>query len=726
MATGGRGNPGWWIPLDPRAERAERRNMVREEQERQMLRDQGVDISEMQVIGNGENADTRGQYNEADDFQDGDHRFEDADGLELRLSDSGESFEEEDESEGQRSSHSLDQAGIKASGISLEKQLEERTLRLREERDKIDELFSDIERRQALTEQRGAYLAQRREDFERHLHEKEAQMRKDMQEKLKAELYSQSMSLLQKMEEETVAKKKLAEDRQKEIAQREYEITQAEDRWNEEKKQMEQASIERLKAEYEQEQKKRQVASGARPKEIKQERIDLKEIKEDRTLTRTNKNTASKTEDRQSDWHERYSEQIPHRDRNRHMTFASENQNQVYGEPRNRTVDRSTDKLSHTVNDREITDRATVRERQVDKRQQRLQKQGSVNIDQYNEYSRGIVNSPGSSYNRNSLGADTERFGMHGYTLADEGLTKASIGIFSGAEPRPKNEGSFEDWKLEAESLIAAHRYSDLAITQAMRKSLRVPAKKVLLPLGPTATPMEILNRLQSVFGYVASCDAIIEEFYTSEQMPDESVADWGIRLEDILQKAIDKGHKIETSKNDTLRRKFWRSLYSQELKNATKIHFETIKDFDELQIKVRIEEHEINARETKRSLETKKKTGKTAVQHQPVFKENDEQMTMLKSMMEQMKIMNKEMQELKARETQPQHYESNYRGRGRQRGGQQQDDTYYRGRGRGRGSGRGKNWQQYDDRQTSEETETEETAKKETVEKKGKDQLNQ
>ena len=244
MATGGRGNPGWWIPLDPRAERAERRNMVREEQERQMLRDQGVDISEMQVIGNGENADTRGQYNEADDFKDGDYRFEDADGLELRLSDSGESFEEEDESEGQRSSHSLDQAGIKASGISLEKQLEERTLRLREERDKIDELFSDIERRQALTEQRGAYLAQRREDFERHLHEKEAQMRKDMQKKLKAELYSQSMSLLQKMKEETVAKKKLAEDRQKEIAQREYEITQAEDRWNEEKKQMEQASIE--------------------------------------------------------------------------------------------------------------------------------------------------------------------------------------------------------------------------------------------------------------------------------------------------------------------------------------------------------------------------------------------------------------------------------------------------------------------------------------------------
>ena len=97
---------------------------------------------------------------------------------------------------------------------------------------------------------------------------------------------------------------------------------------------------------------------------------------------------------------------------------------------------------------------------------------------------------------------------------------------------------------------------------------------------------MEIVNRLQRVFGYVASCDAVIEEFYTAEQGQDESVADWGIRLEDILQKAIDKGHVIETGKNDTLRRKFWRALYSQELKNATKIHFEMIKDFELLRQK--------------------------------------------------------------------------------------------------------------------------------------------
>ena len=110
---------------------------------------------------------------------------------------------------------------------------------------------------------------------------------------------------------------------------------------------------------------------------------------------------------------------------------------------------------------------------------------------------------------------------------------------------------------------MATKVYSDISITQAIRKSLRVPAKRVLLPLGPNANPTEIVNRLQSVYGYVASCDAVIEEFYTAEQRPEESVADWGIRLEYILQKAIDKGHVVEKGKNDVLRRKFWRSLYS-------------------------------------------------------------------------------------------------------------------------------------------------------------------
>ena len=129
-----------------------------------------------------------------------------------------------------------------------------------------------------------------------------------------------------------------------------------------------------------------------------------------------------------------------------------------------------------------------------------------------------------------------------------------------------------------------------------------------------------IENSLQSVFGYVASCGAVIEQFCTAEQGQYKSIADWGIRLENILQKAIDN-HVIETEKNETLRRKFFRSLYSQELTNATQIHFETINDFEKLRQKVREEEYEIKARELKRNSDTKKKQGRTVAHHQPVFK---------------------------------------------------------------------------------------------------------
>ena len=41
------------------------------------------------------------------------------------------------------------------------------------------------------------------------------------------------------------------------------------------------------------------------------------------------------------------------------------------------------------------------------------------------------------------------------------------IGLFSGIEPRPRNESSFEDWWLEVDSLMATKVYSDIALTQA-------------------------------------------------------------------------------------------------------------------------------------------------------------------------------------------------------------------------------------------------------------------
>lgn len=227
---------------------------------------------------------------------------------------------------------------------------------------------------------------------------------------------------------------------------------------------------------------------------------------------------------------------------------------------------------------------------------------------------------------------------------------KPYVGIFSGTEPRPKSESSFEDLKLEVESLIAATIYPDVSISQAIRKSLRGQAKKVLLNMSPSAKPLEIIKKIENVFGNVASGEAVLQEFYTAEQSPEESVADWGLRLEDILQKAIEKGHVSENSKNEMLRSKFWRSLYSQDLKNATKIYHETIKEFEELRKKVRAEEYEMKTGSSKVQADVRQRQGKQVAQHQPVIKEQDEQINLLKSLMEKMTVMEKDIQQMKQR----------------------------------------------------------------------------
>ena len=89
----------------------------------------------------------------------------------------------------------------------------------------------------------------------------------------------------------------------------------------------------------------------------------------------------------------------------------------------------------------------------------------------------------------------------------------------------------------------------------------------------------------------MASGEAVLQEFYTVHQEEEESVTDSGLRLEQILQRAIEKGHVTEERKDQMLRDKFWRSFYNQDLKNATKIYHQSVLSFDKLQRKVRAEE---------------------------------------------------------------------------------------------------------------------------------------
>ena len=158
--------------------------------------------------------------------------------------------------------------------------------------------------------------------------------------------------------------------------------------------------------------------------------------------------------------------------------------------------------------------------------------------------------------------------------------------MFSGKEPRQKNEASFEEWQYEVKCTQNEGIYPDHAIAQSIRRSLKGQAKKVLLPMGTTSSVQDILDRLESVFGNVAAGESVMQEFYTATQKQDETVTAWGLRLEEILQKAVSKGHVKQEEIDSMLKAKFWRCLRSDRLKNATRIHYETATSFEILRKK--------------------------------------------------------------------------------------------------------------------------------------------
>ena len=79
--------------------------------------------------------------------------------------------------------------------------------------------------------------------------------------------------------------------------------------------------------------------------------------------------------------------------------------------------------------------------------------------------------------------------------------------------------------------------YSKHVIGKAIRKLLRGPAKTEIVQLGPSATVEEIMERIESTFGNVATGMTVMQEFFTASQKQEETVAAWAVRLEEIMQK---------------------------------------------------------------------------------------------------------------------------------------------------------------------------------------------
>lgn len=175
--------------------------------------------------------------------------------------------------------------------------------------------------------------------------------------------------------------------------------------------------------------------------------------------------------------------------------------------------------------------------------------------------------------------------GGMGYRLVEQ-VTKLSM--FSGTS----KDASFETWEYEVKCLVRENLEADM-IKSAIRRSLKGDAARVLLNLGETPTVDQILTKFRGIYGQVQTGALLLQSYWSEKQKDDESVSNWGCRLEDLMQQLKEKKQVNQTDTEKMLCTKFWSGLRSSKLKDATRYKYETVDNFDQLRMEVRCVEQE-------------------------------------------------------------------------------------------------------------------------------------
>ena len=104
---------------------------------------------------------------------------------------------------------------------------------------------------------------------------------------------------------------------------------------------------------------------------------------------------------------------------------------------------------------------------------------------------------------------------------------------FCGSTPILKGHVSFTAWKHEVEGLLSI--YPQKAVVQAIRRSLKSPAAKVVWCLGQDASYEDIIEALETHYDDVAEGEVLLSELFSTTQGEKESLIEFCSRLESIL-----------------------------------------------------------------------------------------------------------------------------------------------------------------------------------------------
>ena len=159
------------------------------------------------------------------------------------------------------------------------------------------------------------------------------------------------------------------------------------------------------------------------------------------------------------------------------------------------------------------------------------------------------------------------------------------VPIFSGQTK--SDHIPFSVWFYEMQCPVKERHYSEAAILNAARRSLRGDTSKVAVRLGTEVTLSQLMNKMKRLYGDRESGEELLAKFYSTSQDEDESVVAWSCRLEDLMDSATQAGHFTRQTSQETLRSKFWSGL-KHPLKELSSHKFDQIKDYENLTVKVR------------------------------------------------------------------------------------------------------------------------------------------
>ena len=236
---------------------------------------------------------------------------------------------------------------------------------------------------------------------------------------------------------------------------------------------------------------------------------------------------------------------------------------------------------------------------------------------------------------------------------------KPKISNFGGTT---KDCISFDVWKYEVQCYLQDKAVKKAELLDAVRRSVKGDAAKAVMRLGPKAELDDILQKLDGLYGQVASEGTLLTLFYSTKQNDDEDVTAWSCRLEDMIQKVQEKGLIDKRTMKEMLRSKLWTGLYDEKLKQATRHKFDTVKDYNDLVIAIRSVEQEFRG----------STGGKKKAMHQEIKKTSDTQ-EMFNKISERLDRMEQDIKQIKqdasAKKEENTATGRSYRGRGGKRG---------------------------------------------------------